>query len=109
MINDVNLYIDQGVTFGCRLIVHYPDDTPVDLTGAIIRVQFRKTMTSPTVYSFTVVPESLIDGTILLTMSKTDTANLKDGRYIFDGDYEIGGNCYAFVKGTVTVYPRVTR
>jgi hypothetical protein len=91
------------------MIIHYNNDTPVDLTDAIIRVQFRRQVSSPTFYAFTVTKEYPLEGMILLTMDKDQTTLLKEGRYVFDGDYEINGQRISFVKGVVNVYARVTR
>lgn len=101
--------MDQGTTFGNRLVVHYKNDEPVDLRDAVINVVFRRSLTSNVSHSFTVTKEDPINGTILLTLSATDTQNL-NGRYVFGGDYQLpSGAKYVFVKGVLNVNPRVTR
>jgi hypothetical protein len=109
MSTNVSLYMDQGTTFGNRLVVHYKNDQPVDLTDATINVVFRRSLTSNVSFSFTVTKEDPANGTILLTMSATDTQNL-NGRYVFGGDYQLpNGAKYVFIKGILNVSPRVTR
>lgn len=109
MSTNINLYMDQGTTFGNRLVVHYKNDQPVDLTNAIINVAFRRSLTSNVSYSFTVTKEDPINGIILLTMLATDTQTL-NGRYVFGGDYQLpSGAKYVFIKGILNVSPRVTQ
>lgn len=110
MANNVNLYIDQGITYGCRVLVYYRNETPVDLTGCTVAVTFRRSITSTVAYSFDVVQDDPVNGSILLTMSADDTAILPAGRFVFDGEYtDTSGNVYSFIQGIVNVYPRVTR
>lgn len=101
--------MDQGTTFGNRLIVCYrKSNTPVDLTDTVIRVVFRRSLTSTVSHAFTVVMEDPVNGTILITMDATDTACLH-GRYVFGGDYQLpSGAKYTFIKGILNVNPRVT-
>jgi hypothetical protein len=107
---NVNLYIDQGITYGSRVMVCYRNDTPVDLTGCTVAVTFRRSLTSSIAHTFTVVMDDAVNGTILLTLTSDETAALGAGRYVFDGEFTVPtGQVYSFIKGMVTVYPRVTR
>lgn len=106
---EVNLYLDQGLSFAARMVIHHQDDTPVDLTGATIRAQFRKSSTSTTVLFFNVDVEEQENGTIIISLTKEQTASLTPGRYIYACDYQIGDDCINFVKGQVIVSPRVTQ
>lgn len=110
MASNVSLYMDQGITFGSRVVIHYRNDTPVDLTDCDVAVTFRRSLTSPTAYTFDVVKEDAQNGVILLTMTAENTATIQAGRYVFDGEYTLPtGEKYSFVQGILTVYPRVTR
>lgn len=78
----LNLYIEQGATFEIP-IVYKQDDQPVDLTGCVIRSQFREKITSKEpVISLGSNPEAgiVIDplaGKITMKISATQTAELK--------------------------------
>src|SRR4051812_297051 len=107
--SQVNLYVDQGLSFAARMTIHHQDDTPVDLTGATIRAQYRKSSTSPLVFDIVAEIEDHLAGTVILSLTKEQTAAMSAGRYIYAGDYILGADCIRFVIGQIVVSPRVTQ
>lgn len=104
-----NLYVDQGITFAARMVVHHENDDPVDLVYAKIGARFRKSVSSPVVYNFNVEKEDAANGTIILRLSKELTTALSAGRYVYSVDYTIDDECVAITQGQVVVSPRVTQ
>jgi hypothetical protein len=109
MAPEFNLYVDQGTDFSETFTVTDVHGAPVNLTGATLRSQIRKSYTSTTSYDLTITPVDLATGQIKFELSNTLTASLKDGRYVYDAEYVLNGLITRFVKGLVTVYPRVTQ
>ena len=104
-----NLVIDQGTTFS--VIIGYDDlaGNPVDLTGYTARSQMRKSYYSSNATSFTANISSAIDGEITLSLTATETANIKSGRYLYDVEIASGNTVIRVVEGIVTVMPEITR
>lgn len=109
MASEYNLYIDQGVTFTTEITITNNDGSPVDLTYALLRSQVRKSYTSTVAYPFTITKIDQTGGVVQLSMTAAQTAAMKAGRYVYDAEYEVDGKVVRYLKGLVTVYPRVTR
>jgi hypothetical protein len=104
-----NLYIDQGITFSSEIIITGDDGEPVDMTNAEIRSQVRKSHTSTTAYPFDIEKLDPENGKLRFVMTAAQTALMPGGRYVYDAEYQIDELVVRFVKGSVTVYPRVTQ
>jgi hypothetical protein len=51
----------------------------------------------------------IVDGTVMLSLSATETANISAGRYVYDIELTTGNTITRIVEGIVTVTPEVTR
>ena len=105
-----NITIDQGTTFS-KLITLYnvEDDSLVDLSGYTGSSQMRKHYSSSNSQSFTVSLGG-VSGTITMSLTSTQTANLTAGRYVYDVELVSSSNVVSrIVEGIVTVTPEVTR
>jgi hypothetical protein len=109
MAAEFNLYMDQGIDFSTEITISQDDGSPVDLTNATIRSQVRRSYTSTVSFPFTITKMDQVLGKIKLSMTAAQTAGMRDGRYVYDAEYQIGDITIRFLKGLVTVYPRVTR
>ena len=104
-----NLLIDQGSTYSTTLSLTTETDEAMDLTGYSGAAQIRKHYTSSNSYSFGVELNSTA-GTVTLSMSANNTANIASGRYVYDVEITSGsGAVTRVVEGIVTVTPSVTR
>lgn len=105
-----NLYIDQGATFNAVVQVFDDNGAPFNLTGYTPAAQIRKNYASSTISAtFSANVDFASNGTITLSLSASDTGNLKYGRYVYDVEITGSGQTLRPVEGVVTVYPQVTR
>lgn len=105
-----NLYIDQGATYNAVVQVFDDNDNPFDLTGYTPAAQIRKNYATNTVAAtFTSNVLIAANGTISLSLTSSQTANLKYGRYVYDVEITGVGLTLRPVEGIITVYPQVTR
>ena len=79
-----NITIDQDCDFTETLTVKDSTGTVVDLSNETITSTMRKTYSSATAYSFTTAKVSATDGTCTITLTDAVTANLEEGRYVWD-------------------------
>lgn len=109
MATKANIIIDQGTTFST--VINLTDDNgdPIDLTGYSGDAEMRKHYTSSNSQSFSVSLGGT-GGTVTLSLSASQTANLTAGRYVYDVEVTSGSNVVSrIVEGIVTVTPEVTR
>ena len=106
-----NIPIDQGASFASVITVNGPDGLAFDLTGYTTRGQIRKTYTSTTAVTFTAAVQSPTEGIIHLSLTATQTAAMKAGRYLFDIEIveTASGAVTRVVEGQVEVNPRITQ
>lgn len=104
-----NIVIDQGSDFSSVINVQESNSSPFDLTNYTVESQMRKSYYAETAHNFT-TSHSSANGTITIEMSKTDTANLVPGRYMYDV-FMTSNTDYTtrVVEGIVTVTPGITR
>lgn len=105
-----NITIDQGATFSLDLALTNDDGTAKDLTNYTVASQMRKSYDATTYTAFTVVKVNAT-GAITLSLTATETAALKAGRYVYD--VECDGSdpveTLRVVEGLVNVTPNVTK
>jgi uncharacterized membrane protein len=109
MATKANIIIDQGTTFST--IINLTDDNgdPIDLTGYTGDSEMRKHYTSSNSQSFSVSLGGT-SGTVTLSLTAAQTANLTPGRYVYDVEVTSASNVVSrIVEGIVTVTPEVTR
>lgn len=104
-----NLSIDQGSTFSSTVTVESSDGLTYNLTGYTARGQIRKTYSSSTYVAFSASIPSPTSGEINLSLTATQTAALKPGRYQFDVEIVQNTVVQRVIEGQIEVNPRVTR
>lgn len=106
-----NLAIDQGTTYSVTVSVTDTTGSARDLAGYTGRAMLKRSYNSTTNTSFSVDILNPGDGEIVLSLTDTQTANLKYGRYVYD--LELVSNADStverIVEGIITVYPEVTK
>lgn len=105
-----NLTIDQGSTFKADIDVTDADGDALNLAGYTVAGQLRKNYSSSTSTDFTASVTSTINGTIRISLSATQTNDLKAGRYVYDVEITSStGEVTRVLEGQVEVTPGVTR
>ncbi len=106
----VELTIDQGATYNNTINVTDANGAGIDLTGYSVRSEMRKSYYSSTSYSFTLAFINAANGSVSMSMSAANTANLTAGRYVYDVEVEDPlGNVSRIFEGIINVLPNVTR
>lgn len=115
----LNLDIRQGGTFSATVTLTNPDATPVDLTGATVRGQLRKTaLDAAVVATFDVTITDAVNGVFEYGLTDEDTAGITAGEqptedaslYVWDMELEDTlGRVTPLFYGTATVLREVTR
>ena len=109
MATKANITVDQGTTFSTTISLTDDNGDPIDLTGYTGRSQMRKHYTSSNSQSFS-VSLSNTEGTVALSLTAAQTANLTAGRYVYDVEVVSAANVVSrIIEGIVTVTPEVTR
>lgn len=104
----IPLIINQGTTFTSQFQILDDDDVALDLSGYSARSQLRRYYESNSYVSFTVLVAN--SGTVSLSLSSDQTANLISGRYVYDVELlDTSNNVSRIIEGIVTVTPEVTR
>lgn len=108
--------IEQGATFGQTLTLKDSSDTVINLTGyASAEMDLRETPESSSEVLTLTTANSRIAlggsaGTVTLTISAADTANLTAGDGVFDLEVVDGSsNIYRILEGTYSVRRNISR
>jgi len=107
-----NIICEQGATFQRIITVVNADATVPDYNSSTARMQVR-----PTVESATIIIElttentriTLLDNSITLDITATDTTDLPIGSYKYDLEIQTNAEVIRLVQGNFTVSPEVTR
>lgn len=120
-IGRTNFDIDQGSDFTLNMSLLDADDAPVDLTGAQILGQIRKTASSENVeVEFDFIPIDLLNGEFIISLPAIKTSQLKvlpsyaSERTITQFAYDVkivygDGSINRILSGMINVSPEVTR
>jgi len=103
-----NIVIDQGTTYSFTFNLTNADGSAKDLSSYTIAAQLRKSYYTSTATDFTTDTVDA-DGEITISLTATQTANLKAGRYVYDIEIDDGTETLRILEGIVTVTPEVTR
>ena len=103
-----NIYLDQGTTFEFTFDLANVDGTAKDRTNYTIFAQIRRSYYSSTKVDFTTAKVSL-EGEITISLTATQTAALKSGRYVYDVEIQSNQETLRVLEGILTVNPEVTR
>lgn len=105
-----NLLIDAGASFSSDVNVDNDDGTPFDLTGYTARGKMSKgySSTNTRVFFDTNISPSL--GLITISLDPTATAQLEDGRWVYDVEISNSADSTVtrVVEGIITVFPSVS-
>lgn len=104
-----NLTVDQGASFSANIDVTDSDGDALNLDGYSVAGQIRKTYSSTTAVDFTASIVNASAGVVQISLSATQTNNMKAGRYVYDVEINSGGTITRVVEGQVEVTPGVTR
>ena len=104
-----NLTIDQGASFSANIDVTDSDGDALNLDGYSVAGQIRKTYSSTTAVDFTASIINASAGVVQISLSATQTNNMKAGRYVYDVEINSGRTITRVVEGQVEVTPGVTR
>ncbi len=106
-----NIVINSGSDFSQSFVLEGSDtNSAYDLTGYTASSQMRKYAGSSTAINFTAqifAPANL--GKISISLTSTQTSNLKPGRYVYDIIIEKEGLKTKVIEGMVLVREGVTR
>jgi hypothetical protein len=105
-----NFYIDTGSNFGAVITVRGSDGLPLNLTDYTVQSYIRKSYASRTHINFNATVYSTTGGQIRLSLSNTDTNDIKPGRYMYD--VEIANNSGERLRvseGIIIFTPQITK
>lgn len=107
MATRVSLVLDQGSTFETTIDLTDSNGNPLDVTGMSARSQMRRSFTSSNAVTFTT---TLANGSLVLSLTATETANIESGRYVYDVELvDASNNVARIIEGIATITPEVTR
>ena len=105
-----NLLVDQGATFTTTVTVYKSDDSIYNLTNYTAAAQIRKSHASSAKTDFATAISTPSNGQITLTLTKTQTAALEEGTYVYDVEITASDSTVTrVVQGVIKVSPNVTR
>ena len=109
MATRADLSIDQGTDYEVTLTLTDEDGDIIDLSNSNTAAQIRKNYTSLTYTEFE-TSTNVDSGEITLTLTADQTADLEQGRYVYDVELTDAANSISrIVEGVVTITPQVTR
>lgn len=106
-----NLVINSGSDFSQTFTLEDPSsNSEFDLSLYSVSSQLRKWAGSSTAVNFNAVIEIALRGRINISLTNTETASLKPGRYVYDVVItDSGGQKNKVIEGMVLVREGVTR
>jgi hypothetical protein len=104
-----NLFIDQGSDFIAEIDLMQDNGDPMNLAGANVASQMRRSHYSVTAHSFECSVLDAANGTIKLQMLANVSSNIRSGRYVYDVELQQEQGKTRVLEGIVTVYPEVTK
>lgn len=110
-----DITIDQGADFAFELHLVNKDGNPKDLTDHIVSGVMKRTYAASESVPFsTVISSPLTNGIVTLSLSNTQTDDLKPGKYVFDvelsyDDSDSNTIIERILEGKASVTPSVTK
>ena len=105
----LNLTLEQGVDFDVTFTVRNKDKSPLNLFGYTAESFVRKHYSAEAKYPFTVTFVNRANGVINLSMTDTQTSQLKEGRHVYDVVITASSGLKTrVVMGSLLVSPGVT-
>ena len=111
MASILNQIVDQGSTWSKQITVYETDGTTIqNLTGYTVASQLRKNYTSTAYTTINATNNSPTSGNIIMSLTATQTAALKSGRYVYDLQITAAdGTVTRVIAGVITLRPEVTK
>lgn len=104
------IVIEQGASFTSNVTVEDTGGSAINLTSYIAESQMRKSYYTSSYYTITADVSEPGAGTITLSMTSANTANVTPGRYVYDLKITAPDQTVTrVVEGIVTVLPAVTK
>jgi len=106
-----NLYVDQGSDFNAEITLYDYFNQPWNLASyTSVNAKIKKSYYSTNSVNFTATFVSdRTSGSILLTLSSSQTSSLEQGRYLYDVVItHLDGTKTRVIEGIVTINPGVT-
>lgn len=108
-----NLYLEQGTTFSTTITIDDVYGDVYDLNGFTANSQIRKSYYSSNATATFATQIDSTTGTITLSLTAGQTANIAAGRYVYDTIITANTNgeitVTRILEGIIDVSPRVTR
>ena len=105
----LDLCVYRGDTGRFQVDVVNADGTPANISGATWDADIRPSADDTLVMaSMTVAPVAGLPGSVIVTLSATDSASL-EGDGVYDLQMTLGGNVETLLRGKVTVTEDVSR
>lgn len=105
-----NFYIDTGSNFGAIITVKGSDGLPLNLTNFTCSSYIRKSYASKTHIDFNAAIYSAVAGQIRVSLTHTDTNNIKPGRYMYDVEIQNDlGERLRVSEGIIIFTPQITK
>jgi hypothetical protein len=109
-----DIFVDQGSNFSTTIEVTDTNQSATDLTGYSARGEIRKSYTSSLAATFTAdIDSDPTTGIVTISLTPTQTASLKAGRYVYDVEVYIDNSPEETVlrisEGQIHVTARVTQ
>ena len=111
MAEKANIVIDQGASFSTDIDVTDANGDRVDLTNYTAAAQVRKHYSTSNAAATFTCTTGTSNGTVTMELTFAETANLAEGRYVYDLvlTNTSANTKLRVVEGLVTVTPRVTQ
>ena len=111
MASILNQIVDQGSTWSKQITVYETDGTTIqNLTGYTVASQLRKNYTSTAYTTINATNNSPTSGINIMSLTATQTAALKSGRYVYDLQITAAdGTVTRVIEGVITLRPEVTK
>jgi len=105
-----NLTVDQGSDISYTIDVTDANGDAINLSGYTVAGQIRKSYSSLTSVSFTAVVTNTSTGEVTISLTSTQTNDMKAGRYLYDVEMtSSGGTVTRILEGQIEVIAGVTR
>tara|TARA_B100001057_G_scaffold335703_1_gene336428 strand:+ start:186 stop:524 length:339 start_codon:yes stop_codon:yes gene_type:complete len=105
-----NLIVNSGSTFKQTFDLAKADDSgPLNLDNATVTSQFRKHAGSTSKHDFTTTKDTENQGKVTISLTATQSAVPKPGRYVYDIVITEGSEITRVVEGSVLIREGVTR
>ena len=104
----VNIVGDQGANLTYTIDVTDANGAAMNLASYTATAIFKKHQGSANSYTFTC--NAYANGSVILTMNAATSANIADGRYVYDAFIESSNGQFTKIQeGILTINPSVTR